>query len=150
MGSRFREQLTHWTDPTDFTQPDQWKGFTFVKLCVCVFFLFFSHFLLFYTCVSFHVLFSLVLVPTHDRTPVTVSRLTGWPLGTPCPTLHLGTCNWEKWARTPCHFPCSVERALPLGEPRLSGGCLGRHHLFQPHEIPSSHKAIPGHTWPGP
>ena len=26
MGSRFREQLTHWTDPV-FTQPDQWKGF---------------------------------------------------------------------------------------------------------------------------
>ena len=27
MGSRFREQLTHWTDPASFTQPDQWKGF---------------------------------------------------------------------------------------------------------------------------
>ena len=27
MGSRFREQLTHWTDPAGFTQPDQWKGF---------------------------------------------------------------------------------------------------------------------------
>ena len=27
MGSRFREQLTHWTDPPVFTQPDQWKGF---------------------------------------------------------------------------------------------------------------------------
>ena len=27
MGSRFREQLTHWTDPTVFSQPDQWKGF---------------------------------------------------------------------------------------------------------------------------
>ena len=27
MGSRFREQLTHWTDPSVFTQPDQWKGF---------------------------------------------------------------------------------------------------------------------------
>ena len=27
MGSRFREQLTHWTDPAVFTQPDQWKGF---------------------------------------------------------------------------------------------------------------------------
>ena len=27
MGSRFREQLTHWTDPTVFTQPEQWKGF---------------------------------------------------------------------------------------------------------------------------
>ena len=26
MGSRFREQLTHWTDPAVFTQPDQWKG----------------------------------------------------------------------------------------------------------------------------
>ena len=23
----FREQLTHWTDPAVFTQPDQWKGF---------------------------------------------------------------------------------------------------------------------------
>ena len=27
MGSRFREQLTHWTDPAVFAQPDQWKGF---------------------------------------------------------------------------------------------------------------------------
>ena len=27
MGSRFCEQLTHWTDPAVFTQPDQWKGF---------------------------------------------------------------------------------------------------------------------------
>ena len=27
MGSRFREQLTHWTDLSAFTQPDQWKGF---------------------------------------------------------------------------------------------------------------------------
>ena len=27
MGSRFREQLTHWTDPAVFTQPEQWKGF---------------------------------------------------------------------------------------------------------------------------
>ena len=27
MGSRFREQSTQWTDPTVFTQPDQWKGF---------------------------------------------------------------------------------------------------------------------------
>ena len=27
MGSRFREQLTHWTDTAVFTQPDQWKGF---------------------------------------------------------------------------------------------------------------------------
>ena len=27
MGSRFREQLTHWTDLAVFTQPDQWKGF---------------------------------------------------------------------------------------------------------------------------
>ena len=27
MGSRFREQLTHWTDPAVFTQPDQRKGF---------------------------------------------------------------------------------------------------------------------------
>ena len=27
LGSRFREQLTHWTDPTVFTQPEQWKGF---------------------------------------------------------------------------------------------------------------------------
>ena len=27
MGSRFREQLTHWTDPSVFTQPDQRKGF---------------------------------------------------------------------------------------------------------------------------
>ena len=27
MGSRFREQLTHWTDPTVFSQPDQWTGF---------------------------------------------------------------------------------------------------------------------------
>ena len=27
MGSRFREQLTHWTDPAVFGQPDQWKGF---------------------------------------------------------------------------------------------------------------------------
>ena len=27
MGSRFREQWTHWTDPEVFTQPDQWKGF---------------------------------------------------------------------------------------------------------------------------
>ena len=27
MGSSFREQLTHWTDPTVFTQPDQWNGF---------------------------------------------------------------------------------------------------------------------------
>ena len=27
MGSVFREQLTHWTDPAVFTQPDQWKGF---------------------------------------------------------------------------------------------------------------------------
>ena len=27
MGSRFREQLTHWNDPAVFTQQDQWKGF---------------------------------------------------------------------------------------------------------------------------
>ena len=27
MGSRFREQLTDWTDPAVFTQPDQWKNF---------------------------------------------------------------------------------------------------------------------------
>ena len=27
MGSRFREQLTHWTDPAVFIQPDEWKGF---------------------------------------------------------------------------------------------------------------------------
>ena len=27
MISRFREQLTHWTDAAVFTQPDQWKGF---------------------------------------------------------------------------------------------------------------------------
>ena len=27
MGSRFREQLTHSTDPAVFAQPDQWKGF---------------------------------------------------------------------------------------------------------------------------
>ena len=27
MGSRIREQLTHWTDPSVFTQHDQWKGF---------------------------------------------------------------------------------------------------------------------------
>ena len=27
MGSRFREQLTHWTDPAVFSQPDQWTGF---------------------------------------------------------------------------------------------------------------------------
>ena len=27
MGFRFRQQLTHWTDPAVFTQPDQWKGF---------------------------------------------------------------------------------------------------------------------------
>ena len=27
MGSRFREQLTHWTDAAVFTEPDQWKGF---------------------------------------------------------------------------------------------------------------------------
>ena len=27
MGSKFREQLTHWTDPTVFSQPDQWTGF---------------------------------------------------------------------------------------------------------------------------
>ena len=27
MGSRFREQLTRWTDPTVFTQFEQWKGF---------------------------------------------------------------------------------------------------------------------------
>ena len=27
MGSRFREQLTQWTDPTVFSQPDQWTGF---------------------------------------------------------------------------------------------------------------------------
>ena len=27
MGSRFREQLTNWTDPAVFTQPDQWTGF---------------------------------------------------------------------------------------------------------------------------
>ena len=27
MGSRFREQLTHFTDLGVFTQPDQWKGF---------------------------------------------------------------------------------------------------------------------------
>ena len=23
----FREQLTHWTDPAVFSQPDQWTGF---------------------------------------------------------------------------------------------------------------------------
>ena len=27
MGSRFREQLTRWTDPAVFTQHDQWKVF---------------------------------------------------------------------------------------------------------------------------
>ena len=27
MGSRFREQLTHWTDLSVFTQQGQWKGF---------------------------------------------------------------------------------------------------------------------------
>ena len=27
MGSRFREQLTRWTDLSVFTQHDQWKGF---------------------------------------------------------------------------------------------------------------------------
>ena len=27
MGSRFREQLTHWTDAAVFTQRDQWKRF---------------------------------------------------------------------------------------------------------------------------
>ena len=27
MGSRIREQLTHWTDPAVFSQLDQWKGF---------------------------------------------------------------------------------------------------------------------------
>ena len=27
MGSRFCEQLTHWSDPAVFTQPNQWKGF---------------------------------------------------------------------------------------------------------------------------
>ena len=27
MGSRLREKLTRWTDPTVFTQPEQWKGF---------------------------------------------------------------------------------------------------------------------------
>ena len=27
MGSSFREQVSHWTDPAVFTQPDQWKGF---------------------------------------------------------------------------------------------------------------------------
>ena len=27
MGSRFREQLTHRTDPAVFSQPDQWTGF---------------------------------------------------------------------------------------------------------------------------
>ena len=27
MGCRFREQLTHWTDPAVFTQLDQWEGF---------------------------------------------------------------------------------------------------------------------------
>ena len=27
MDSRFREQLTHWTDPAVFTHPDQKKGF---------------------------------------------------------------------------------------------------------------------------
>ena len=27
MGSRFGEQLTHWTDPTVFTQLEHWKGF---------------------------------------------------------------------------------------------------------------------------
>ena len=27
MGSRFRDQLTHWTDAAVFTQPDQKKGF---------------------------------------------------------------------------------------------------------------------------
>ena len=27
MGSRFREQLTPWTDPAVFNQSDQWKGF---------------------------------------------------------------------------------------------------------------------------
>ena len=27
MGSRFREQLTHWTDPAVFSQPDKWTGF---------------------------------------------------------------------------------------------------------------------------
>ena len=26
MGSRFREQLTHWTDPSVFTQLEQWKS----------------------------------------------------------------------------------------------------------------------------
>ena len=32
MVSRFREQLTHWTDPAVFTQPDQWKGFLSVMV----------------------------------------------------------------------------------------------------------------------
>ena len=27
VGSRFRQQLIHWTDPAVSTQPDQWKGF---------------------------------------------------------------------------------------------------------------------------
>ena len=27
MGSRFREQLTYWTDPAVFSQPDPWTGF---------------------------------------------------------------------------------------------------------------------------
>ena len=27
MGSRFREQLTHWSDLAVFSQPDQWTGF---------------------------------------------------------------------------------------------------------------------------
>ena len=27
MGSRFREQLAHWTDPAVLSQPDQWTGF---------------------------------------------------------------------------------------------------------------------------
>ena len=26
MGSRFPEQLTHWTDPAVFNQSDQWEG----------------------------------------------------------------------------------------------------------------------------
>ena len=32
MGSRFREQSTHWTDPAVFSQPDQWKGFLSVMV----------------------------------------------------------------------------------------------------------------------
>ena len=32
LGSRLQEQLTHWTDPSVFTQPDQRKGFPLAKV----------------------------------------------------------------------------------------------------------------------